>query len=53
MVVSVVKGLQVQCCFTSTKTITLIGDAEPRTAISTFTQLLSTESKGVKLGASL
>ena len=30
-----------QCCFTSTETIRLIGDGEPRTSTSTFTQLLS------------
>ena len=30
----------VQCCFTSTETIRTIGDGEPRTATSTFTQLL-------------
>ena len=31
----------VQCCFTSTETIRTISDGEPRTATSTFTQLLS------------
>ena len=31
----------VDCCFTSTKTIRLIRDGEPRTATSTFTQPLS------------
>ena len=31
----------VQCCFTSTETIRTIRDGEPRTATSTFTQLLS------------
>ena len=30
----------VQCCFTSTETARLIRDGEPRTATSTFTQLL-------------
>ena len=30
-----------RCCFTSTETIRLIRDGEPRTATSTFTQLLS------------
>ena len=30
-----------QCCFTSTETIRLIRDREPRMATSTFTQLLS------------
>ena len=30
-------------CFTSTKTIRLIGDGEPRVATSTFTQFLSPE----------
>ena len=33
----------VQCCFTSTETIRTIRDGEPRTATSTFTQLLNTE----------
>ena len=33
----------VQCCFTSTETIRLIRDGEPRTATSTFTQLLSSD----------
>ena len=33
----------VQCCFTSTETIRTIRDGEPRTATSTFTQLLSSE----------
>ena len=31
----------VECCFTVTETIGLIRDGEPRTATSTFTQLLS------------
>ena len=31
----------VQCCFTSTEIIGTIGDGKPRTATSTFTQLLS------------
>ena len=31
------------CCFTSTETIRTIRDGEPRTATSTFTQLLSSE----------
>ena len=31
---------EVQCCFTSTKTIR---DGEPRTATSTFTQLLGSD----------
>ena len=30
-----------QCCFTSTKTISLLGTGEPKTATSKFTQLLS------------
>ena len=34
----------VQCCFTSTETTRLIRDGEPRTATSTFTQLLSSVS---------
>jgi len=36
-------AFQVQCCFTSTETIRTMKDGEPRTAISTFTQLLSSE----------
>ena len=31
----------VQCCFTSTETVRLVRDGEPRTATSTFTQILS------------
>ena len=33
-----------QCCFTSTETVRTVRDGEPRTATSTFTQLLSSES---------
>ena len=33
-----------QCCFTSTETIRTARDREPRTATSTFTQLLSSEN---------
>ena len=33
--------VQVQCCFTSTGTMRIIRDGEPRTATSTFTQLLN------------
>ena len=33
-----------QCCFTSTETVRTIRDGEPRTATSTFTQLLSSVS---------
>ena len=33
----------VQCCFTSTETLRTIRDGEPRTATSTFTQLLSSD----------
>ena len=36
-------AVQVQCCFTSTETMRLIRDGEPRTATSTFTQLLSSD----------
>ena len=36
--------VQVQCCFTCTKTIRTVRDREPRTATSTFTQLLSSEA---------
>ena len=32
-----------QCCFTFTETVRLIRDGEPRTATSTFTQLLGSE----------
>ena len=32
------------CCCTSTETIRLIRDGEPRTATSTFTQLLSSDT---------
>ena len=35
--------IPVQCCFTSTETVGAIGDGEPRTSTSTFTQLLSSE----------
>ena len=35
---------QVQCCFTSAETSRTIKDGEPRTATSTFTQLLSSNS---------
>ena len=33
----------VQCCFTSTETRRFIRDGKPRTATSTFTQLLSSD----------
>ena len=39
------KTCSVPCCFTSTETIRLIKDGEPRTATSTFTQLLSSDKK--------
>ena len=39
---------QVQCCFTSTETIRTIRDGEPRTATSTFTQLLSSDIEQVQ-----
>ena len=35
-----------KCCFTSTETIRTIRDVEPRTATSTFTQLLSSAIVG-------
>ena len=35
------RGSPIQCCFMSTETTGLITDGEPRTATSTFTQLLS------------
>ena len=34
----------VQCCFTSTETIRLSRDGEPRTTISTFTRLMSSDN---------
>ena len=34
-------GVRVHCCFTSTETIRTVWHGEPRTATSTFTQLLS------------
>ena len=36
-------GVRVQCCFTCTETVRLMKDVKPRTATSTFTQLLSSE----------
>ena len=36
--------LSVQCCYTSTETLRFIRFGEPRTATSTFAQLLSSES---------
>ena len=36
--------VQVQCCFTSTESLRTIRDGEPKTATSTFTQLLSSDS---------
>ena len=36
-----------ECCFTSTETIRLIRDGEPRTATSTFTQLQVTNTKHI------
>ena len=36
--------LQVQGCFTSTETIRIIRDGEPRTATSTFTRLLNSDN---------
>ena len=38
---SALSRLQMQYCFTSTETMETIRDGEPRTATSTFTQLLS------------
>ena len=38
---AVSSSVQIQCCFTSTKTIKTIRDGEPKTATSTFTQLLN------------
>ena len=34
-------GVRGQCCFTSTETVRTIRDGEPRTATSTFTQIMS------------
>ena len=36
--------VQVHCCFTSTETIRSVRDGEPRTATSTFTQLLNSDA---------
>ena len=36
--------LTVQCCFTSTEIIRTVRDGEPRTATSTVTQLLSSDT---------
>ena len=35
------RWLMAECCFTSTETIGLVRDGEPRTATSTFAQLLT------------
>ena len=40
--------IEIQCCFTSTETIRIIRDGEPRTTTSTFTQLLRSELKKAK-----
>ena len=37
-----------RCCFTSTETRRTIRDGQPRTATSSFTQLLSSEISGVR-----
>jgi len=42
-----------KCCFTSTETIRLIRDGEPRTATSTFAQLLSSNAVTVNTSESL
>ena len=36
--------VRVLCCFTATETVRTIRDEKPRTATSTFTQLLSSET---------
>ena len=36
----------VECCFTSTETVRLIRDGEPRTPTSTLTQLLNSGTNG-------
>ena len=41
--------VQVQRCFTSTETVRTVRDGEPRTATSTFTQLLSSVFQFVKV----
>ena len=40
---SAMKLVRAQCCFTSIETVQTISDGEPRTATSTFTQLLSSD----------
>ena len=42
-------AIQAQCCFTSTGTIRTIRDGVPRTATSTFTQLLSSGPSNVEV----
>ena len=44
-------GVRVQCCFTSTETLRTIVDGEPRTATSTFSQLLRSETQQFCLGS--
>ena len=41
----------IQCCFTSTETMRLVRDGEPRAATSTITQLLSSERSGIQITA--
>ena len=43
------QAIQAQCCFTSTETIRTIMDGVPRTATSTFTQLLSSGPSNVEV----
>ena len=43
MLLYVQRDLRLQCCFTSTETVRTIKDGEPRTATSTFTQLLNSD----------
>ena len=45
IVMWVTTWFQVQCRFASTETMKTIGDGEPRTTTSTFTQLLSSDVK--------
>ena len=40
---------QVQCCFTSTETVQTIRDRKPTTAVSIFTQFLSSEAESQAL----
>ena len=41
--------LLLQCCFSSTETISTVGDREPRVATSTFTQLLGSDTASLRV----